>query len=84
MFLVDLPAFRTLRACLKSRVRGHVIVGVMPISTDFDKLYDNRKAAALLLGGLRPLFPNIRTVIAEAGHQREVLQLCSRAEDRGR
>ena len=28
-----------------------------------------RKAAALLLGGLRPLFPNIRTVIADAGHQ---------------
>ena len=29
----------------------------------------DRKAAALLLGGLRPLFPNIRTVIADAGHQ---------------
>jgi transposase len=28
-----------------------------------------RKAAARLLGGLRPLFPNIRTVIADAGHQ---------------
>src|SRR5271166_4335790 len=28
-----------------------------------------RKAAALLLDGLRPLFPNIRTVIADAGHQ---------------
>ena len=27
----------------------------------------DRKAAALLLGGLRPLFPNIRTVIADAG-----------------
>src|SRR5712675_698381 len=29
----------------------------------------DRKAAALLLGGLRPSFPNIRTVIADAGHQ---------------
>ena len=29
----------------------------------------DRKAAALLLGGLGPLFPNIRTVIADAGHQ---------------
>src|SRR5271165_1367397 len=29
----------------------------------------DRKAAALLLCGLRPLFPNIRTVIADAGHQ---------------
>jgi transposase len=29
----------------------------------------DRKAAAGLLGGLRPLFPNIRTVIADAGHQ---------------
>ena len=29
----------------------------------------DRKAAGLLLGGLRPLFPNIRTVIADAGHE---------------
>src|ERR1700736_294358 len=29
----------------------------------------DRKAAVLLLGGLAPLFPNIRTVIAGAGHQ---------------
>jgi putative transposase len=29
----------------------------------------DRKAAALLLGGLRPLFPNMRTVITDAGHQ---------------
>jgi putative transposase len=29
----------------------------------------DRKAAALLLGGLRPLFPNVRTVIAHAGHR---------------
>ncbi|MBV8277416.1 MAG: transposase, partial [Verrucomicrobia bacterium] len=37
----------------------------------------DRKAAALLLGGLRPLFPNIRTVIADAGHQsRSSLATC--------
>src|SRR6202049_2311816 len=29
----------------------------------------DRKAAARLLGGLGPLFPNIRTIIADAGHQ---------------
>jgi len=29
----------------------------------------DRKATALLLGGLRPLFPNIRTVISDAGRQ---------------
>ena len=29
----------------------------------------DRRAAALLLGGLGALFPNIRTVIADAGHQ---------------
>jgi hypothetical protein len=31
-------------------------------------LREKRKAAALLLSGLGPLFPNIRTVIADAGH----------------
>ena len=29
----------------------------------------DRRAASLLLGGLSPLFPGIRTVIADAGHQ---------------
>ncbi|MEY2603053.1 MAG: hypothetical protein QOH31_827, partial [Verrucomicrobiota bacterium] len=29
----------------------------------------DRKAAVQLPGGLAPLFPNIRTVIADAGHQ---------------
>ena len=28
-----------------------------------------RRAASLLLGGLGPLFPDIRTVIADAGHE---------------
>jgi Nuclease-related domain len=29
----------------------------------------DRRAASLLLGGLSPLFPNIRSVIADGGHQ---------------
>jgi transposase len=29
----------------------------------------DRRAADLLLGGLSPLFPDIRTVIADAGHE---------------
>jgi transposase len=29
----------------------------------------DRRAAYLLLGGLSPLFPDIRTVIADAGHE---------------
>jgi putative transposase len=29
----------------------------------------DRRASALLLGGLRALFPRIRTVIADVGHQ---------------
>jgi hypothetical protein len=36
-FFLQSPIFR---ACLKSHMRGHVIVGVMTISTDVDKLYD--------------------------------------------
>ena len=36
----DFRANPGLRACLKSRMRGHVIIGVMTISTDVDKLYD--------------------------------------------
>jgi hypothetical protein len=36
----SMPLSVRFRACLKSRVRGHVIVGVMTISTDIDKLYD--------------------------------------------
>jgi len=33
------------------------------------RLTSRSKAAVLLLGGLAPLFRNIRTVIADAGHQ---------------
>jgi hypothetical protein len=45
-----------LRACLKSRVRGHVIVGVMTISTDIDKLCDTdlTEAAWALIAPMLP------------------------------
>ena len=62
-----------LRACLKSRMRGHVIVGVMTISTDVDKLYDTdlTDAAWTLIApmlpaarpGGRPRKINIRAVL---------------------
>ena len=62
-----------LRACLKSRMRGHVIVGVMTISTDVDKLYDTdlTDAAWALIApmlpaarpGGRPRKINIRAVL---------------------
>ena len=36
-----MTAFKSgLKSVFKSRMRGHVIVGVMTISTDVDKLYD--------------------------------------------
>ena len=64
---------RSLRACLKSRMRGHVIVGVMTISTDVDKLYDTdlTDAAWALIApmlpaarrGGRPRKINIRAVL---------------------
>src|SRR5260370_32323195 len=63
----------SLRACLKSRMRGHVIVGVMTISTDVDKLYDTdlSDAAWTLIApmlpaarpGGRPRKINIRAVL---------------------
>jgi putative transposase len=68
------PEFEiALRACLKSRMRGHVIVGVMTISTDVDKLYDTdlTDAAWALIApmlpaarpGGRPRKINIRAVL---------------------
>ena len=63
---------QVLRACLKSRMRGHVIVGVMT-STDVDKLYDTdlTDAAWTLIApmlpaarpGGRPRKINIRAVL---------------------
>jgi putative transposase len=70
---ISLNAKNGIRACLKSRMRGHVIVGVMTISTDVDKLYDTdlTDAAWALIApmlpaarpGGRPRKINIRAVL---------------------
>jgi putative transposase len=57
------------------RVKGrkrHILVDTcgLPIACRVEPAcISDRRAAALLLGGLGPLFPNIRTVIADAGHE---------------
>ena len=40
----------------------------------------DRRAAARLLGGLGPIFPTIKTVIADAGHQSRKLASLIKAE----
>ena len=40
----------------------------------------DRRAAARLLGGLGPIFPTIKTVIADAGHQSRKLTRLIKAE----
>ena len=40
----------------------------------------DRRAAARLLGGLDPIFPTIKTVIADAGHQSRKLTRLIKAE----
>jgi transposase len=40
----------------------------------------DRRAAARLLGGLGPIFPTIKTVIADAGHQSRKLARLIKAE----
>ena len=40
----------------------------------------DRRAAACLLGGLGPIFPTIKTVIADAGHQSRKLTRLIKAE----
>jgi putative transposase len=57
------------------RVKGrkrHILVDTLglPIACRVEPAnISDRRAASLLLGGLGPLFPDIRTVIADAGHQ---------------
>jgi putative transposase len=41
----------------------------------------DRKAASFLLGGLGPLFPDIRTVMADAGHESRKLARQLRRDD---
>ena len=40
----------------------------------------DRRAAARLLGGLGPIFPTIKTIIADAGHQSRKLRRLIKAE----
>jgi putative transposase len=40
----------------------------------------DRRAAAGLLGGLGPIFPTIKTIIADAGHQSRKLRRLIKAE----
>jgi putative transposase len=57
------------------RVKGrkrHILVDTLglPIACRVEPAnISDRRAADLLLGGLSPLFPDIRTVIADAGHE---------------
>jgi hypothetical protein len=75
-YQVDHVALGGLRACLKSRVRGHVIVGVMTISTDIDKLYDTDLSdAAWAL--IAPILPAARPGEINGLHSAtEVQSLC--------
>lgn len=57
------------------RVKGrkrHILVDTLglPIACRVEPAnISDRRAGALLLGGLSPFFPNIHTVIADAGHE---------------
>ena len=56
---------------IKGRKR-HILVDTLglPIACRVEPAnISDRRAASLLLGGLSPLFPDIRTVIADAGHE---------------
>ena len=56
---------------IKGRKR-HILVDTLglPIAARVEPgNTSDRRAASLLLGGLSPLFPDIRTVIADAGHE---------------
>jgi putative transposase len=56
---------------VKGRKR-HILVDTLglPIACRVEPAnISDRRAADLLLGGLSPLFPDIRTVIADAGHE---------------
>jgi putative transposase len=56
---------------IKGRKR-HILVDTLglPIASRVEPAnISDRRAASLLLGGLSPLFPGIRTVVADAGHE---------------
>ena len=43
----------------------------------------DQRAGALLLGGLSALFPRIRTVIADAGHDTDCQETTTSVQDHG-
>jgi putative transposase len=68
------------------RIRGrkrHILVDTLgiPIANRVEAAnVSDRRAAARLLGGLGPIFPTIKTVIADAGHQSRKLTRLIKAE----
>ena len=62
------------------RIRGrkrHILVDTLgiPIANRIEASnMSDRRAAAGLLGGLGPIFPTIKTIIADAGHQSRKLR----------
>ncbi len=67
---------------IKGRKR-HILVDTLgiPIANRVEGAnMSDRRAAARLLGGLGPIFPTIKTVIADAGHQSRKLTRLIKAE----
>ena len=68
------------------RIRGrkrHILVDTLgiPIANRVEGAnMSDRRAAARLLGGLGPIFPTIKTVVADAGHQSRKLTRLIKAE----
>jgi hypothetical protein len=68
------------------RIRGrkrHILVDTLgiPIASRVEAAnISDRRAAVLLLGGLGPIFPTIKTIIADAGHQSRKLTRLIKAE----
>ena len=63
--------------------KRHILVDTLgiPIANRVEAAsMSDRRAAARLLGGLAPIFPTIKTVIAEAGHQSRKLTSLIKAE----
>ena len=71
----------------RKRVTGrkrHILVDTLglPITARVEPAnISDRRAASLLLGGLSPLFPGIRTVVADAGHESRKLAQQIRRDD---
>jgi putative transposase len=78
----DDGTWRHARLRWPQRVKGrkrHILVDTLglPIATRVEPAsISDRVAGERLLAGLGPLFPRIRTVIADAGHQSRKLARC--------